>query len=75
MTIIGEIIMLKIKDYLILKNVEVYLENKHQEMLRENNQYINEPIVEIKNILDELNEVLKKLENEVRGRIWIKIFK
>lgn len=56
--------MLKIKDYLVLKNVEAYLENKHQEMLRENNQYINESIVEIKTILNELNEVLKKIENE-----------
>ena len=29
--------MLKIKDYLVLKNIESYLENKKDEMLIENN--------------------------------------
>nr|DAX84778.1 MAG TPA: hypothetical protein [Caudoviricetes sp.] len=56
--------MLKIKDYLVLKNIESYLENKKDEMLIENNNYSNLPIEEIEKLLINLKKVLNKLENE-----------
>lgn len=56
--------MLKIKDYLVLKNIESYLENKKNEMLIENNNYSNLPIEEIEKLLINLKKVLNKLENE-----------
>lgn len=56
--------MLKIKDYLILKNIETYLENKKDELLIENNNYSNLHIEEIEKILFNLRKILNKLENE-----------
>lgn len=56
--------MLKIKDYLVLKNIESYLENKKNKMLIENNNYSNLPIEEIEKLLINLKKVLNKLENE-----------
>ena len=47
--------MLKIKDYLVLKNIESYLEN---------NNYSNLPIEEIERLLINLKKILNKLENE-----------
>lgn len=64
--------MLKIKDYLVLKDIENYLENKYSEMLEENKGFLNNPINEIKTLLNSLRSILDKLENEEWGRVWIK---
>lgn len=56
--------MLKIKDYLVLKNIETYLENKKDELLIENNNYSNLPIEEIEKLLINLKKILNKLEKE-----------
>nr|DAJ91901.1 MAG TPA: hypothetical protein [Caudoviricetes sp.] len=56
--------MLKIKDYLVLKNIEIYLENKKDELLIENNNYSNLSIEEIEKLLIKLRKILNKLENE-----------
>lgn len=56
--------MLNIKDYLVLKNIETYLEKKKDELLIENNNYSNLPIEEIKKLLINLKKILNKLENE-----------
>lgn len=56
--------MLKIKDYLVLKNIEAYLEKKRDELLIENNNYSNLPIEEIEKILFNLRKILNKLEQE-----------
>lgn len=56
--------MLKIKDYLVLKNIETYLENKRDEILIENDNYSNLSIEEIEKLLFSLRKILNKLENE-----------
>ena len=56
--------MLNIKDYLVLKNIETYLENKKDELLIENNNYSNLPIEEIEKLLINLKKILNKLEKE-----------
>nr|DAZ10813.1 MAG TPA: hypothetical protein [Caudoviricetes sp.] len=56
--------MLKIKDYLVLKNIETYLENKKDELLIENNNYSDIPIEEIEKLLFNLRKILNKLEKE-----------
>lgn len=56
--------MLKIKDYLVLKNIETYLENKKDELLIENNNYSNLSIEEIEKLLFNLRKILNKLEKE-----------
>lgn len=56
--------MLKIKYYLVLKNIEAYLEKKRDELLIENNNYSNLPIEEIEKILFNLRNILNKLEQE-----------
>lgn len=56
--------MLKIKDYLVLKNIETYLENKKDEILIENDNYSNILIEEIEKLLFNLRKILNKLENE-----------
>lgn len=56
--------MLKIKDYLVLKNIETYLENKKDELLVENNNYSNLHIEEIEKLLFNLRKILNKLEKE-----------
>ena len=56
--------MLKIKNYLVLKDIETYLENKKDELLIENNNYSNLPIEEIEKLLINLKKILNKLENE-----------
>lgn len=56
--------MLKIKDYLVLKNIEIYLENKRNEILIENDNYSNLSIEEIEKLLFSLRKILNKLENE-----------
>lgn len=56
--------MLKIKDYLVLKNIETYLENKKDELLIENNNYSNLSIEEIEKLLFNLRTILNKLEKD-----------
>lgn len=56
--------MLKIKDYLILKDIENYLHNKYYEKLEENGNFLSSPINEIKTLLDSLRSILDRLENE-----------
>lgn len=58
------IVMLNIKDYLVLKNIETYLKEKKDELLIENNDYSNLPIEEIEKLLINLKKILNKLENE-----------
>jgi len=55
---------MKTKDYLILKEIEFYLENRKDELIRENNGYTNNHIEEVKKLLEGLRKVLDKLENE-----------
>lgn len=55
---------MKIKDYLFLKEIEYFLENKRDELVRENNGYLNDPITKIEKLLVGLRKVLSKLENE-----------
>lgn len=55
---------MKIKDYLVLKDIEWYLEKTRDDLIRENNGYSNNPIEEIKKLLEGLRKVLNKLENE-----------
>lgn len=56
--------MLKIKDYLVLKDIESYLDDKYFEMLEENGGFLSSPINEIKILLNSLRSILDKLENE-----------
>ena len=58
------IVILNIKDYLVLKNIETYLKEKKDELLIENNDYSNLPIEEIEKLLINLKKILNKLENE-----------
>lgn len=58
------IVMLNIKDYLVLKNIETYLKEKKDELLIENNDYSNLPIEKIEKLLINLKKILNKLENE-----------
>lgn len=56
--------MLKIKDCITLKNIEIYLENKRDSLVIENNNYSNNEIEEIKKLLISLRKILNKLEKE-----------
>lgn len=55
---------MKIKDYLVLKDIEWWLEKQRDDRIRENNNYTNQPIEEIKTLLNGLKKVIAKLENE-----------
>lgn len=55
---------MKIKDYLILKEIELFLDNKRQELINENDGYSNKPITDIEKLLIGLRKVLSNLENE-----------
>ena len=55
---------MKIKDYLVLKDIEWYLEKTKDDLIRKNNGYSNNPIEEIKTLLNGLKKVITKLENE-----------
>lgn len=56
--------MLKIKDYLILKDIEFWLEKERDNLIRENNGYSNNRITEIEKYLVGLKKILDKLKNE-----------
>ena len=55
---------MKIKDYLVLKEIEIYLDTKRDDLLRENYNYSSNPVMEIDELLIGLRKVLDKLENE-----------
>lgn len=56
--------MLKIKEYLDLKEIYEYLEIKKNEMVSENNGYSNKPIMNIEELIVKLDKILRKLESE-----------
>lgn len=56
--------MLKIKDYLDLKEIYDYLETERDEMIIENDGYSNKPIMDIEKLMVKLDKILKKLESE-----------
>lgn len=56
--------MLKIKDYLDLKEIYDYLKTKKNEMVNENNGFSNRPIMDIEKLIIKLDKILKKLESE-----------
>lgn len=55
---------MKIKDYLILKEIQRYLENQLDLELKDNNHFTNMVIEKLKRMYEELNIILSKLENE-----------
>ena len=55
---------MKVKDYLVLKDIENFLEDLRDEKLRENNGYSNNPIENIERLMFNLRKILNKLENE-----------
>ena len=56
--------MLSIKDYLMLKKIYEYLEDKKDEEIRENNGFSNQPVEELKEMQERLGLIIYKLENE-----------
>lgn len=56
--------MLKIKDYLILKDIEQYLETRRDNLVRQENMYNDYEIEELKTLLYNLKKILNKLETE-----------
>ena len=56
--------MLKIKDYLLLNKVCVYLENLRDEKIQENDGYSNDPIMKLGELIGGLRLIMDKLENE-----------
>ena len=55
---------MKVKDYLLLKELECWLENERDCRIRENNGYTNNPIEEIKKLLAGLRRILERAETE-----------
>lgn len=56
--------MLKIKDYLALKDIEQYLETKKDNLVRQENMYNDCEVAELGALLCGLRKILNKLENE-----------
>lgn len=56
--------MLKIKDYLVLKKIYTYLDNKRDEYLRENNGFSNDVIDELTILVNGLWNIIEELEEE-----------
>lgn len=54
--------MLSIKDYLSLKNIYCFLEEKRDEEIRENNGYSNLPVQRLTEMKEELCRIIKKIE-------------
>ena len=55
---------MKIREYLILKEILSFLEEKLYEELNRNNDYTNEPIENLKRNIEGLKEIIIRLENE-----------
>lgn len=56
--------MLSIKDYLVLKRIYDYLEQKRDEEIRENNGYSNQPVNKLTEMKEALCKIIHKLEEE-----------
>lgn len=56
--------MLKIKDYLILKQIQMYLVDLRDEKIQENNGYSNDPIEELGKLIGGLSLIIDNLESE-----------
>ena len=56
--------MLSIKDYIDLKDIELYLERKRDDEVRQNNNFSNLPIQELEDLLKKIRRILSKLEEE-----------
>lgn len=56
--------MLSIRDYLELKKIYNYLEQKRDEEKRENNGYSNQPVERLTEMIEALCRIIKKLEEE-----------
>jgi len=56
--------LLSIKDYLNLKNIYIFLTEKHHEMVSENNGFSSEPSNLIAHYCANLEKILNKLESE-----------
>lgn len=56
--------MLSIPNYLALRRIRDYLENKRNEELTENNGYTNKPIEQLCGMIGDLDAIIFKLEEE-----------
>lgn len=56
--------MLSIKEYLELKKIYNYLEEKRDEELRENNNYSNQSVEKLTEMKEALCRIIKKLEED-----------
>lgn len=56
--------MLSIKDYLALRKIRDYIDNKRDEEIRENNGYANMPVAELDEMIKSLDKIILKLERE-----------
>lgn len=56
--------MLKIKDYLALRRIRDYLDNKRNEELRESNGYTNKLIEQLCEMIGDLDAIIFKLEED-----------
>ncbi len=56
--------MLSIRDYLELKKIYNYLEQKRDEEIRENNGYSNQPVERLTEMIEALCRIIKKLEED-----------
>ena len=53
-----------IKDYLNLVNVRLYLEKRQEELEKDDDNYCNGTVEEVEEHIENLDNVLKKLEKE-----------
>lgn len=56
--------MLSIKDYLELRKIYDYLDQKRDEEIRENNGYSNQSVVKLTEMKEALCRIIKKLEED-----------
>lgn len=56
--------MLSIKDYLSLRKIRDYIDNKRDEEIKENNGFSNKPIEELEEMIIRLDSIIFKLEKE-----------
>ena len=56
--------MLSIKDYIELKKIYNYLDQKRDEEIRENNGYSNQIVDKLTEMKEALSRIIKKLEED-----------
>lgn len=56
--------MLSIKDYLALRKIRDYIDEKRDEEIRENNGYSNKPVEQLGEMITDLDAIILKLERE-----------